>query len=278
MIAVIVVTHNRAHLLERCVRDVLFRTTESTREIVVWNNASDDGTAEYLAGLSDPRLTIVNHEANIGTNAYADAVPLTSAPYIVELDDDVIEAPHGWDATLLAAFQKIPDIGYLVADLKEDPNDSAYQYLKYAKEVRKVYTRKEVNGVTILEGPTGGGCAMTSREVYERAGGFRRHKKLVFWHEAATYVQDVRKAGYRTAILADLEVWHAGSPYYSAPSQAKLDFHEHRARVEARKNRVKRTILRLPFAKRLNDRYTFFGLPDDYKPPDFGRAAEAERE
>ena len=269
-------THNRAHLLGRCVEDVLLRASEVTREIVIWNNASDDGTAEYLAGLADPRFTIVNHPTNIGTNAYAEAVPLTSAPYIVELDDDVIEAPHGWDKTLLDAFVKIPKIGYLVADLKEDPNDSAYQYLKYAKEVRKVYTRKVENGVTILEGPTGGGCAMTSRDVYEHAGGFRRHKKLVFWHEAATYVQDVRKAGYRTAILADLEVWHAGSPYYSAPSQAKLDFHEHRVRIDARKNLVKRAILRLPFAKRLNERYALFGLPDEYKPPDFGRASDSD--
>ena len=277
MIAVIVLTHDRVHLLERCVEDVLLRTSEATREIVIWNNASTDGTAEYLAGLDDPRLTIVNHETNIGTNAYADAVPMTSAPFIVELDDDVIEAPQDWDKTLLDAFRKIPNIGYLVADLKEDPNDSAYQYLKYAKEVRQVYTRKVENGVTILEGPTGGGCAMTSREVYARAGGFRRHKKLVFWHEAATYVQDVRKAGYRTAILADLEVWHAGSPYYSAPSQAKLDFHEHRVRTEARKNLVKRAILRLPFAKRLNERFSLFGLPDEYKPPDFDRAPDRER-
>lgn len=278
MIAVIVLTHNRAHLLERCVEDVLLRASEAVSEVVIWNNASEDGTAEYLAGLDDPRFTIVDHETNIGTNAYAEAVPLTSAPYIVELDDDVIEAPFGWDTTLLDAFVKIPGIGYLVADLREDPNDSAYQYLKYAKDVRKVYTPREVNGVRILEGPTGGGCAMTSREVYERVGGFRRHKKLVFWHEAATYVQDVRKAGYRTAILADLEVWHAGSPYYSAPSQAKLDFHEHRVRVNARKDFVKRAILRIPFAKRLNERYAWFGLPDEYRPPDFGRAPGSKRE
>jgi GT2 family glycosyltransferase len=278
VIAVIVLTHDRVHLLERCVEDVLLRSSEATHEIVIWNNASTDGTAEYLAGLDDPRLTIVNHDTNIGTNAYADAVPLTSAPFIVELDDDVIEAPHEWDKTLLDAFRKIPNIGYLVADLKEDPNDSAYQYLKYAKEVRQVYTRKVENGVTILEGPTGGGCAMTSREVYTSAGGFRRHKKLVFWHEAATYVQDVRKAGYRTAILADLEVWHAGSPYYSAPSQAKLDFHQHRVRIEARKNLVKRAILKLPFAKRLNERYALFGLPDEYKPPAFGKAPDSRRE
>jgi GT2 family glycosyltransferase len=268
VIAVVVLTYNRAHLLERCVEDVLRRASEQTQEIVIWDNASDDGTREYLEGLDEPRIRVVRHPENIGTNAYTPAVALTTSPYIVEVDDDVIEAPQGWDAILLDAFLKIPQIGYLVADLKEDLNDSAYRYLKYAKEERKVFTRKEVNGVTILEGPTGGGCSMTSREIYDRVGGFRQHRKLVFWHEAASYVRDVRKHGYRTAILEDLKVWHAGSPYYSKPSPAKLAFHEHRHRAAARKNLVKRALLAVPPISALNERYRWFSPPERYVPPD----------
>jgi GT2 family glycosyltransferase len=251
VIAVIVLTHNRAHLLERCVEDVLGRVSEKTQEIIIWDNASDDGTREYLEGIHGPRIQVVRHPENIGTNAYAPAVKLTRAPYIVEL-----------------AFLKIPQIGYLVADLKEDPNDSAYRYLKYAKEERKVFTRKEMNGVTILEGPTGGGCSMTSREIYDRVGGFRQHRKLIFWHEAASYVRDVRKLGYRTAILEDLKVWHAGSPFYSTTSPAKLAFHAHRRRAEARKNFAKRLILSIPFVSALNERHRWFSPPHHYVPPD----------
>src|ERR687898_1002362 len=228
MIAIVVLTHNRAHLLERCVDDVLLRTSDATKEIVIWDNASDDETNDYLRALAgrDPRVNIVLHSENIGTNAYARAVELTTSPYIVEVDDDVIEAPHGWDETLLKAFIEIPKMGYLVADLKEDPNDSAYRYLKYAKEERKVFTRKEIAGFTILEGPTGGGCSMTSREIYNLVGGFRQHKKL--------------------------------------------EFHVHRRRVNARKDLVKRLILALPFAAALNERYRWFGPPDNYQPPEFG--------
>lgn len=274
MIAVVVLTHNRVHLLRRCVEDVLLRTSPATTEIVVWDNASDDDTGEYLAGLTDPRIRVVRHGTNLGTSGYVDAVNLTSAPYIVELDDDVIEAPAEWDRTLLDAFRAIPRIGHLAADLKEDPNDSAYCYLRYVKETRDVFTAKTVDGWHILEGPTPGGCAMTSREVYEHVGGFRRHRKLVFWHETEAYVRDVRKLGYRTAILDDLKVWHAGSPYYSEPSPAKLAFHEHRVRVVARKDFVKRVLLRIPFFAPLNARYRWFDPPDRYTPPDFGQAPD----
>lgn len=274
MIGVVVITHNRAHLLRRCVEDVLFRTSPLTTEVVIWDNASTDDTRNYLAELTDPRIRLVRHETNIGTSAYAPAVELTSAPFLIELDDDVIEAPERWDETLLDAFRAIPNIGHLAADLKEDPNDSAYCYLKYVKETRNVFVEKDVNGFRILEGPTPGGCAMTSREVYDHVGGFRKHKKLVFWHETATYVRDVRKRGYRTAILQDLQVWHAGSPYYSEPTRAKVEFHQHHARIRARKNRIKKLILYLPFAAAVNDRLRLFPPPDEYKPPDFGRAWE----
>jgi GT2 family glycosyltransferase len=274
LIAVVVVTHNRVHLLERCVEAVLKRTSPKTTEIVIWDNASEDGTEEYLAGVKDLRLQVVRHATNIGTSAYAPAITLTSAPYLVELDDDVIDAPHHWDEILLSSFKKIPNIGHLAADLKEDPNDSAYCYLKYVKETRNVFVPKEVNGIKILEGPTPGGCAMTSRKIYDEAGGFKQHKKLIFWHETQTYVRDIRKLGYRTAILEDLKVWHAGSPYYSKPSPAKLRFHEHRSRVNARKDFVKRMILRMPFARALNARYRWFAPPDNYEAPEFGRAWE----
>jgi GT2 family glycosyltransferase len=267
VIAVVVVTHNRLHLLQRCVDDVLGRTSEATREIVLWNNASDDGTREYLDALEDPRLRIVHHPENIGTNAYAPAFAMTTQDYLVELDDDVVEAPGGWDAQMLDAFRRIPKMGYLSANLVDDPNDSASQYIKYLREERNAYTRREVEGIAILEGPTGGGCTMTSRELYERVGGFRQNTKLVFWHEDAAYVRDIHRLGYGSAMLEDLRVWHAGSPYYSEPSRAKIAFHEHRKRTEARKNVVKRAILAVPFLSSLNERHRWFEPPDEYEPP-----------
>jgi O-antigen biosynthesis protein len=274
MIAVVVITHDRAHLLRRCVEDVLLRTSPVTTEIVIWDNASQDETREYLATVSDPRIRIVEHEKNIGTSAYAPAVRMTSAPYIVELDDDVIEAPQGWDEQMLAAFVRIPKMGYLSASLVDDPNDSASQYVKYLREERNAYTRREIDGIAILEGPTGGGCTMTSRELYERIGGFRQRNDLVFWHEDAAYVREVHRLGYRSAVLESVSVWHAGSPYYSKTSPAKNAFHIRQARINARKDFVKRLLLRAPFVAALNARHGWFEPPHVYHPPQFGSSED----
>ena len=85
-------TYNRIHLLEQCVENVLLRTSSRTTEIVIWNNASTDRTNTYLDSIGDERFHVVHHDRNIGQSAYARAFRLTRAPYMIELDDDIIDA------------------------------------------------------------------------------------------------------------------------------------------------------------------------------------------
>ena len=202
-IAVVVLTHNRAHLLRQCVENVLLRTSPATREIVVWDNASSDETA-------------------------------------------------GWDAILLDAFLRLPRIGFLAADLVDDPHDEASHVRHHVRPHE--YTRIEENGVRLLRGPTGGGCAMTSRELNQRVGGFRE-KKAVFWLEDQTYIGDIAKLGFEAAVLADLKVHHTGGPYYAGTTPEKEAFWAAYWRMRARRTAVKRVLFALPLFGRLNARF-----------------------
>jgi GT2 family glycosyltransferase len=260
MVAVVVLTYNRLHLLRQCVEKVLLRTSDATREIVIWDNASTDGTAEYLDSLADPRIRVVNHPENIGQNGYAHAVALTGSDYFIELDDDVVEAPEGWDRAMLDAFERLPQIGFLQAKLADD-GFSPGADLFYRKKAG-LYEPREVNGVTILVGgPVGGGCTITSRELYDRVGGFRQHKKMVFWHEDAAYIEDIEKLGFGKAILDGVTVVHHGGPHYAEITPEKRAYYEHVRRLDARKAVVKRTLLSIPFVRPLNERYGWFQPP-----------------
>jgi GT2 family glycosyltransferase len=258
-IAIVVLTNNRVHLLRKCVENVLRRTSDRTREIVIWDNASEDGTAEYLRTIDDPRIRVVVSEKNIGQNAYARAFQLTTSPYMVEVDDDVVDAPPKWDATLLDAFVQLPRIGFLSADLEDDPHDVASQVRHHERP--DAYTLVEENGVRLLKGPTGGGCAITSRELNERAGGFRQHTKEIFWLEDEAYIQDVQRLGYRPAVLADLRVHHTGGPHYTVSSKEKIEYWERYEAKRARKLAVKRMLYAIPLVPRLNARFQWFVAP-----------------
>jgi GT2 family glycosyltransferase len=256
-IAIVVLTYNREPLLRRCVAEVLDRCSPATTEIVIWNNGSTDATAGFLASLAgDRRVNIVNSPVNVGVVAYSRAFELTSAPYLVQLDDDVVSAPPEWDAALLKALQDMPGYGYLAADI-EDSGD------RLSQERHRVHDYQEivVGGHRILDGPTGGWCTITSRAVYDQVGGLPKRSRLKYFREDEVYVGKVSRAGYRYGILRDLVVRHAGDPVGAPPNAEKaILFARDRARVR-RKNAVKRLLLAVPGLRSANNRHQWFREP-----------------
>jgi len=258
-IAIVVLTHNRVHLLQKCVENVLMRTSPETREIVIWDNASTDGTAEYLSSLEDARVRVLTSDKNVGQNGYAHAFRQTTSPLMVELDDDVVDAPSNWDLALREAFLALPHVGFLAADLEDDPNDEASNVRHHVRP--HLYTPDDINGVKLLRGPTGGGCAMTSRALYERVGGFQEHEDRVFWLEDEAYIQDIEALGLQAAVLASLRVHHTGGPYYSTPIKEKTEYWRRRNAARARRDKIKRILLKVPLLGRLNRRFHWFVAP-----------------
>ena len=171
MISVILITFNRLKLLKFCVQHVLCRTSDETKEIIVWNNASTDGTEGYLSRIKDPRYRIINFNKNIGVNARAKAFELASYDYLISLDDDVIDAPQNWDKTLKDSFDKLPDIGFMAANIIDDGKGTHAEYMFRQRDLNAANSEL-LNGVEIVPGWSGNWCAITSRELYEKVDGF----------------------------------------------------------------------------------------------------------
>jgi O-antigen biosynthesis protein len=258
-LAIVVLTHNRVHLLKQCVENVLRRTSPVTREIVIWDNGSSDATAGYLKTLDDDRIRVARSPENLGMNAYARAIALTTARYFIELDDDMVDAPPQWDLTLLEAFERLPDVGYLASALVDDPDDPGARAMHHHRAAEYVHVKEA--GLSLMLGPTGGGCAITSRELYDRAGGFGQRSKEIFWSEDAAYVDAVQAMGYRSATLAELRLLHAGGPRHSKPPAEKVEFWGAYVRRAARKRAVKRLLLRVPGVRAMNARGGWFAPP-----------------
>jgi glycosyltransferase involved in cell wall biosynthesis len=260
MISVVVITHNRRKLLRHCVENVLLRTSGETGEILVWDNGSTDETSAYLESVQDSRLRAVRSPVNLGHSAYRRAVELITGDHLIMVDDDVVDAPPGWDAVLLHAFRRLSDVGFLATDLRQNEhNDVAVMRHRVRAHL---YEEQTENGVRILTGPVGGWCAMTARDIYHRAGGFRVNVKETYWLWDAAYIEDIARIGYRAAILADLAVLH-GAPWREAPPVAKVEFARRLRRRTRGKNQIKRALLALPAVRSANAKHAWFQPPDD---------------
>lgn len=105
--AVVIVTYNREKLLRECVRQVIDQTSPADRIIIV-NNASTDGTNDYLEQLSDQeiRCQIITCPENIGgaggfARGIAQAVKC-DVDCVLLIDDDAILSPDYMEKLLAA--------------------------------------------------------------------------------------------------------------------------------------------------------------------------------
>lgn len=213
-VSLVVITYNRLPMLKECMGSLLDTTGGDELEVIVWDNASTDGTGEYLDELSavHPYMRVVHSPKNVGLNGVARSVKLARGHYIVELDDDVIRFPDGWLTDMLKAFATVPRAGYLAANVVQDDITNGNKPVG-AEHYRAV----DHDGVVVeyqvtVESCTGGWCTMTSLEVLSKVGNFPQRRGRLFFSEDGDYGRRCRRAGFAVGILRDLVVYHACGP------------------------------------------------------------------
>jgi len=89
--------------------DSVLRQTLADWEMVIVDDCSTDGTADYLATLNDPRIRIVRNEQNLGAAAtWTRSLDLATTAYVKLLCHDDLIAPTCL-AEQLRALQAMPD-------------------------------------------------------------------------------------------------------------------------------------------------------------------------
>src|SRR5437867_10989586 len=102
-VSVVIHTRNRRTILARGLHTVLAQH-DVNLEVVVVDEASEDGTADLVRGLSDPRVELVRHDAPRGVAAARNAgLARARAPWVAFLDDDDLWAPTKLALQLAAA-------------------------------------------------------------------------------------------------------------------------------------------------------------------------------
>jgi len=100
-ISVVLATYNRRALLPRAIASVLAQT-DVTFELIVVDDASRDGSADYLRSLNDPRIVIEVAEQNLGpSGARNRGLRLARAPVVAFLDSDDAYLPRRLSAPLV---------------------------------------------------------------------------------------------------------------------------------------------------------------------------------
>src|SRR5579871_4861656 len=92
-VSVTIVTYNSGRFIKRCLESVLAQRYQQ-REIIVVDNASDDGTVDILEQFED-RCQVVYNSENVGfAAAQNQAISLSSGDWVLTLNPDVLLLPN----------------------------------------------------------------------------------------------------------------------------------------------------------------------------------------
>ena len=208
-IAAVVVTYNRLELLQRLVK--VLADVPDLHEVLVVDNASTDGTGEWLEGLDVPAV----HSRTLGHNTggaggFHDGLAWAverGADLVWLMDDDGTPQP-GCLERLLDHAGELDFWGPVVVD-EADPERLVFpirlpggtRVVHAMDDVRRAATAGTIRGIVI---PFNG--VLVTRELVERIGLPRG--EFFIWGDDHEYRLRAERAGARIATVVDARVHH----------------------------------------------------------------------
>jgi GT2 family glycosyltransferase len=209
-VSIIVPLYNQLAYTKTCLESVRSTTSHET-EIILIDNASSDGTAEYLATL-DGVLIICNKE-NLGfAGACNQGIRAASGEWIVVMNNDVILS-DGWLVGLLDAARRW-DLQIVSPAIREGEHN--YEIGQYARELTG-----RMNAV-IRKGQANGICFMANRRVFETIGIFDDNFRIGQYEDKDLFLR-ATQAGFKLGTVGSSFLHHFGSVTQNSIKTARAD-------------------------------------------------------
>jgi len=251
LVSVVISTHNRRKNLIRLIRSLLESDyPTSSIEIIVVDDASSDGTFEYIkarfANVNNLKV-IRNEREKLASGARNIGIQHAVGKYIFFVDDDNIMTKDTI-RSLVKVMNEHPDIGLCgpVTVYYSNPNViwCAGAYIKrplytmihymYNKTLQELHTELKIKGMKLIYCDYIPNAYMTRREIVHKIGGFDEENFPIAWEEIDLAIR-IRKLGYKIAVVPNSIIMHdipfSEKPRTSIHLTPKRSYHRGRSRI-----------------------------------------------
>jgi len=219
-IAVVILNWNGKSFLEKFLPSVVMHSSDIA-DVVVADNASTDGSVDFLRS-AFPGVRLIENPENGGfSKGYNDALRQIDAEYYVLLNSDV-EVTEGWIEPVIAMMDTDPTIAACQPKIRSLLDREKFEYAGAAGGFIDAYGYPFCRGriFDVLESDEGqyddsceifwatGACLFVRSERYHALGGLDED---FFAHmEEIDFCWRLKSAGYRIMFCPDATVFHVG--------------------------------------------------------------------
>jgi GT2 family glycosyltransferase len=227
LVSVVVVTYGGLELTKACLESVLARETWPRLEVIVVDNASADGTPDYLAGVaaSDSRVRVVLNRENRGfAAANNEGIAHATGEIVVLLNNDTV-VPPGLMGRLVAHLQRDATLGLLCPTTNFCGNEARVEpgYADLSDLPAYAARRaREHRGRVFDIGVAAMYCLAARRPVLDEVGPLDEAYGIGMFEDDDFAVR-MRAKGYRVACAEDAYVHHVGQGAFRKLSPEAYD-------------------------------------------------------
>lgn len=192
LVSIIIPNWNTTELLDKCIKAIYSSDLKTSYEIIVVDNASEDGFSEWTK--THPEVRIIQNDFNLGFSiSIIQGLLISKGKYACFLNSDT-EPAKGWLDYLIEYLDSDPKCG-LVA-----PSGENVCCRSQSPDVNKG-ENIEIKGETIPFM-----CVVIPKRRFVEDG-----LPVIHYGEDVEFCNRVRSKGYKTMIVGNAFVKHAGS-------------------------------------------------------------------
>lgn len=211
--SIVVISYNNSDLTRQCIESIVARTTYPNYEVIVVDNASQDGARDMLRALQRRirNLKLIFNDTNRGfAAANNQGVALAQGDYIVLLNNDTVVSNDWLEALLRHLRDKaIGLVGPVTNSIGNEAKiEVDYVGLEQMHEFAARYTMENAGqhfDISVLAMF----CVAMRREVFNEIGALDEAFGIGMF-EDDDYCRRLQAAGYRTVCAEDSFVHHYG--------------------------------------------------------------------
>ncbi len=210
-ISFLIPMHNGLELTRACLRSLVETVDLSGREVILINDASTDGTAEFLATLSAPFRVIQNARRSSYAGSINRGVALARGEILCLLNNDLVFSP-GWLAPMLRALEQMPDAG-IIGNVQIDGRTGKYNHMGMLFSEEGVpshfgdrFPFRPFRGCTEWKAVTSA-CWLMRKLVFLAAGGYNEAYRNA-GYEDVDLCLTLGRMGYRHYVANDSVIKH----------------------------------------------------------------------